>query len=43
MAEMTGRRMRIVRTLPTERPYYELRSSDVISNGASINVKEVSC
>jgi len=43
VAEMTGRRGRIVRHSPTDQPGYELRGSDIDSYGGieSLNVKEV--
>jgi hypothetical protein len=41
IAEMTGRRARIVRRNPQDRPQYELRDSENTGGIDSLNVREV--
>ena len=43
VAEMTGRRGRMVQRSPRSKPQYELRDKDSAGGLDSINVKEVSC
>ena len=43
VAEMTGRRGRMVQRSPSSKPQYELRDKDSAGGLDSINVKEVSC